>query len=100
MGDCKDGHDLRIIRDWTGGIVAKCDIKGCKKTLGIMQVNAILNEHASPGVISKFGDYNIPELLRAIASDYKNPKAADSVRNARCMWLNDLADFIAKQGLT
>lgn len=36
-------HELRIIRDWTGGIVAKCDVQGCRKTLGIMEVNRLLN---------------------------------------------------------
>jgi len=36
-------HELRMIRDWSGGIVAKCDIQGCRKTLGIMEVNRRLN---------------------------------------------------------
>jgi len=35
-----------MIRDWSGGIVAKCDVRGCRKTLGLMEVNRYLNEHA------------------------------------------------------
>jgi len=36
-------HELRLIRKWTGGVVAQCDIQGCKKTLGILEVNRRLN---------------------------------------------------------
>ena len=45
-------------------------------------------------VTKLFHGYEVPELLKVIADDYRNPRAADIVRDARCMWLIDFADAL------
>lgn len=40
-------HELRLLRVWDLGIVAKCDVLRCSKSLGIMDVNSMLNKHAN-----------------------------------------------------
>ena len=45
-------------------------------------------------VTKLFHGYEVPELFKVIADDYRNPRAADIVRDARCMWLIDFADAL------
>ena len=40
-------HEWRMNRDWTGGIVARCDVQDCRESMGIMEVNRVLNEHVA-----------------------------------------------------
>ena len=38
-------HELRIVRDWSLGIVVRCDVQGCEMTMGLMEANRRLNEY-------------------------------------------------------
>ena len=42
----------------------------------------------------ELGGFNISDLLRVIADDYRHPKTAQIVRDVRGLWLDDLAALL------
>ena len=78
--------EWRMIRDWTGGIVAKCDVIGCDKTKRLMEVNRILNEHET---LKRATDVLSAEDAGAAAGD----SYMENEYGNRPYWVDKLLDY-------
>ena len=58
-------------------------------------INELEGENAAlKSMTREFGGYRVSELLKVIADDYRNPRAADIVKDARRTWVIDFADAL------